>query len=116
MTAPIKNPAAVALGKIKTPKKAAAVRENGKLGGRPQLLTGGKKGFVIAIEEAFTTRASNPKIRYSHAKGFHVESAHHPPDEDVLWSKDANHILPTGRRSIRPTDYPEVRREILSQE
>lgn len=32
----IKNPAAVALGKIKTKKKAAAARKNGKLGGRPR--------------------------------------------------------------------------------
>lgn len=31
----IKNPAAVALGKIKSPKKAIAARENGKKGGRP---------------------------------------------------------------------------------
>jgi len=31
-----KNPAAVALGKIKTPKKAASSRKNGKLGGRPR--------------------------------------------------------------------------------
>jgi hypothetical protein len=35
----MKNPAAVALGKLggkaKTKKKAAASRENGKLGGRP---------------------------------------------------------------------------------
>lgn len=30
------NPAAVALGSISTPKKAAAVRENGKKGGRPK--------------------------------------------------------------------------------
>jgi hypothetical protein len=30
-----KNPAAVALGSISTDKKAAAVRENGKKGGRP---------------------------------------------------------------------------------
>ena len=30
-----KNPAAVALGSIKSEKKAAAVRENGKKGGRP---------------------------------------------------------------------------------
>jgi hypothetical protein len=31
-----KNPAAVALGSIKSEKKAAAVRENGKKGGRPR--------------------------------------------------------------------------------
>jgi hypothetical protein len=31
-----KNPAAVALGKIRSPKKAASSRENGKLGGRPK--------------------------------------------------------------------------------
>jgi hypothetical protein len=30
-----KNPAAVALGKRKSKKKAAASRKNGKLGGRP---------------------------------------------------------------------------------
>lgn len=32
---PAKNPAAVALGSIKSEKKAAASRENGKKGGRP---------------------------------------------------------------------------------
>ena len=31
-----KNPAAVALGKMKSPKKARASRKNGKLGGRPR--------------------------------------------------------------------------------
>jgi len=31
-----KNPAAVKLGKIKTPKKAAAARDNGRKGGRPE--------------------------------------------------------------------------------
>lgn len=31
-----KNPAAVALGSIKSAKKAKAVRENGRLGGRPK--------------------------------------------------------------------------------
>jgi hypothetical protein len=32
----IKNPNAVALGSIKTKKKAKSSRENGKLGGRPK--------------------------------------------------------------------------------
>jgi hypothetical protein len=31
-----KNPAAVALGSISTPEKAAAARKNGKKGGRPK--------------------------------------------------------------------------------
>jgi hypothetical protein len=34
----LKNPAAAALGAIKSDKKTAAARENGKLGGRPRLI------------------------------------------------------------------------------
>lgn len=34
-----KNPSAVALGSIKTKKKAKASRKNGKLGGRPKKLS-----------------------------------------------------------------------------
>lgn len=34
----VKNPNAVALGSVKTAKKAHAARENGKLGGRPTIL------------------------------------------------------------------------------
>lgn len=38
-----KNPAAVALGSIKSKKKAKASRENGKKGGRPKKLIGDNK-------------------------------------------------------------------------
>jgi hypothetical protein len=34
----MKNPAAVALGKMKSAAKSKAARENGKLGGRPRKL------------------------------------------------------------------------------
>lgn len=34
-----RNPAAVAMGRIRSEKKAAAARENGKLGGRPKKTT-----------------------------------------------------------------------------
>jgi hypothetical protein len=40
-----KNPAAMALGKIKSPAKAAASRKNGKLGGRPKKLQPGIIGM-----------------------------------------------------------------------
>ena len=40
MTDKPKNPAAVALGKMKSDKKAASSRENGKLGGRPAKKSG----------------------------------------------------------------------------
>lgn len=108
--------AAATLGSITTEAKARAARENGRKGGRPLTLTGGRAGFVRAIDEAFRVNAHNPTIRYSHARGFHVESGLLPADSDVLWSAAANYILPSGRRSVRPTDYPEVREEILSAE
>lgn len=108
----MKNTAAQALGSIRTEKKSAAARENGAKGGRPFALTGGKAGFTEAIHEAFISRASDPTIRYSHARGFHVESSIHPADSDVIWSALA-HYTSTGARSVKPTDYPEVRMDIL---
>lgn len=110
--------AAQALAKLShqnppSPARKQAARENGKKGGRPVTLKGGRAGFVRAINEAFRSPAANPTIRYSHSRGFHVESGIHPADSDVLWTTAANYILPTGRRSVRPTDYSEVRADIL---
>lgn len=49
-----KNPAAVALGSIKTEKKAMAARLNGKLGGRParksDKLPNGQRARSIAFQ------------------------------------------------------------------
>jgi hypothetical protein len=42
-----KNPAAAALGRIKSPAKTRAVRENGKLGGRPPLPRCAKCGAKV---------------------------------------------------------------------
>lgn len=75
-------------------------------------ITGGKAGFTEAIHEAFVTCASDPTIRYSPARGFHVESGNHPPDDDVVWSALAYYNA-DGTRSICATDYPEVRMDIL---
>ena len=107
--------AAATLGSITTEAKAAAARENGRKGGRPLTLTGGRAGFTRAIDEAFRVNAHNPTIRYSHARGFHVESGLLPADSDVLWSAEANYILPSGRRSVRATNYTEVRAAILNE-
>lgn len=42
----MKNSAAVKLGSIKSEKKAAASRENGKRGGRPRIIPPGEKQFI----------------------------------------------------------------------
>ena len=77
-------------------------------------ITGGKTGFTEAIHEAFVSNAHNPTIRYSHALGFHVESGLVSADHDVVWSKLAYYNLNNGgARSIKPSDYPEIRMDIL---
>lgn len=42
-----KNPAAVALGKIRSKKKAKAARENGKKGGRPKKITRAREAGIV---------------------------------------------------------------------
>ena len=76
-------------------------------------ITGGKKGFITAVDGAYRSPASNPVVRYSHARGFHVESWLIPCDGDVLWEKPAFYYASSGIRTLRPRDYAEIRNEIL---
>lgn len=75
-------------------------------------ITGGKAGFTNAIHEAFVSNAINPTIRYSVARGFHVESVFSCADHDVVWYA-LTYYKSDGARSIKPSDYPEIRMDIL---
>ena len=75
-------------------------------------ITGGKTGFAEAIHEAFISNAHDPTIRYSQERGFHVESGLNPADHDVVWSA-LTYYNSDGARSIKPSDYPEIRMDIL---
>jgi len=82
-------------------------------------ITGGKKGFIAAIDKAFYgdgSKMSNPTIRYSHERGFHVESGIHPADSDVIWSEAANYWANTGAKTVAPKDYNDVRETILNSD
>ena len=46
-----------------------------------------KAQFARAVQEGYyDSRCSDPMIRYSVARGFHVESKQHSADDDVIWS------------------------------
>lgn len=80
-------------------------------------ITGGRAGFVAAINEAFAANSHNPTVRYSHSRGFHVESGMCPADDDVVWQSEAHYRADDGgRRNVRPSDYAMVRQEILDAE
>ena len=61
MKTPPKNPAAVALGKIKSDKKAAAARENGKRGGRPKKASRLTADGISAISHSMPAGESAPQ-------------------------------------------------------
>lgn len=108
--------AAATLGSITSEAKARAARENGKKGGRPATLTGGRTGFAAACAEAhFDSRAHDPCVRYSARRGFHVESKHVPADDDVIWQEKAVYRLDSECYVPRASQYREVREEILER-
>jgi hypothetical protein len=79
-------------------------------------IKGGKRGFITAVDDAFRHPVHNTAVRYSHARGFHMESGLLPADDDVLWEGQAFYWANSGRRSLRPRDYAEIREEILSSD
>lgn len=82
-------------------------------------LTGGYNGFCAAVREAFYgsgNRMSNPGVRYSHARGFHVESTIHPADDDCIWSHQCSIAANSGRNSLIASDYGHIRRQILERQ
>lgn len=60
---PTKNPAAVALGSIKSEKKAVAARENGKKGGRPKSTPPVDFVSVSSTEDAVVFHDHRPTCR-----------------------------------------------------
>jgi len=75
-------------------------------------LTGGKKGFVAATDEAFSSKVSYPVLRYSNSRGFHVESGFHQADDDVVWERPANYWAHNGCRSILSSQYQKIKADI----
>jgi hypothetical protein len=102
-----KQRAAAILGRSKSPRKAASSAENGAKGGRPQLLTGGRKALAQAIEAAYASLGGDMVVRYSHAKGFQSVAAAAPPGADVLWQKPAGYLM-GGKRSLGWREYPAI--------
>lgn len=60
----IKNPAAVALGSIKSKKKAKAARENGKKGGRPTIYYCDQCGFEKKLKRGEYKRTNESAYCY----------------------------------------------------
>ena len=82
-------------------------------------LTGGKRGWSAALSAAYYGNGRDmhsPCIRYSHERGFFVESLYTPTDPDVIWSEPCGHHANTGQKFHKYSDYGRVRREILGEQ
>ena len=83
-----KNPAAIALGSIKTEKKAASSRENGKLGGRPaytHLIRDREAGNVI---DKFTSFLEAEKELKKYEDNDREEGTYTPDFYEIIKIKD----------------------------
>jgi hypothetical protein len=75
----------------------------------------GLRGYLSAVDAAFTSKKMSPCVRYSCARGFYVESALCPPAQDVLWTGSAYYHADSGERSLRRADYVEIRCKIIEE-
>lgn len=78
-------------------------------------IKGGKKGFIRAVEEGFKSKAVDPTLRYSHSRGFYVESGVHPPDEDVIFEVMFFYHAHDGKRNVDWSHYGAIREEIVER-
>ena len=63
-----------------------------------------KSQFKRAVEEAhYHSIVTNPSIRFSEERGFFVESALHPREEDVLWQHECGLGANTGKPHCLPS-------------
>lgn len=79
-------------------------------------LTGGKKGWSAAIDDAYYgigLAMHSPQIRYSHERGFFVQPQSVPMGNTVLWWEPCAYHADTGQKFQRYSDYGRVRRDIL---
>jgi hypothetical protein len=57
------------LGKIKSEKRSAAARENGKKGGRPRKVYPATSGYPTSLSDTSSTETSHPVRRRADSSG-----------------------------------------------